>query len=117
MEEVLDIYRNSPDFNDKIARYQIEHAAGEKGRGTKYRAHSCGKLKSYQLCYANDPTYGHRWCANTDPEKKPITSPLGFVRRMAWFLKNQQEKETQGSVPTVETGKTNPQAEQPTEEQ
>jgi DNA primase large subunit len=93
VEDVLDIYRNSPDFDDKIARYQIEHAAGQKGRGTKYRAHSCGKLKSYQLCYANDPTYGHPWCANTDPEKrKLITSPMGFVRRMAWSLKQQQER-------------------------
>jgi len=116
VEDVLDIYRNSPDFNDKIARYQIEHAAGEKGRGTKYRAHSCDKLKSYQLCYANDPTYGHAWCANTDPEKKKlITSPIGFVRRMAWFLQKQQEEASQGSGQSAGTDKMNPQEEEPTE--
>lgn len=101
VEDVLDVYRNSPDFDDKIARYQIEHAAGQKGRGTKYRAHSCSKLKSYQLCYANDPTYGHAWCANTDPEKKPITSPMGFVRRMAWYLKKNQQGNVQTPTPNL----------------
>ncbi len=99
VEEVLDVYRNSPDFDDRIARYQIEHAAGQKGRGTKYKAHSCAKLKSYQLCYANDPTYGHAWCANTDPDKKPITSPMGFVRRMAWYLKTKQQGNAQPPAP------------------
>ena len=98
VEEVLEIYRNAPDFNDKIARYQIEHAAGQKGRGTKYRVHNCAKLKSYQLCYANDPTYGHPWCANANAGKKPITNPLGFVRRMVWSLKNEQSKNTEHSI-------------------
>ncbi len=106
VEDVLDVYRNSPDFDDKIARYQIEHAAGQKGRGTKYRAHSCAKLKSYQLCYANDPTYGHKWCASTDPDKKPITSPMGFVRRMAWSLKRQQERNANPPVSAQEKDKT-----------
>ena len=86
VEGVLDVFRNSPDFDDKIARYQIEHSAGLKGRGVKYNVHSCAKLQSYRLCYATDPEVGHEWCANTDPNRKPIRNPMSFVRRMAWFI-------------------------------
>jgi DNA primase large subunit len=86
VDGVLDVFRNSPDFDDKIARYQIEHSAGLKGRGVKYNVHSCSKLKSYRLCYATDPEVGHEWCANTDPNRKPINNPMSFVRRMAWLL-------------------------------
>src|SRR4030042_5463105 len=92
LDDVLDLYRNSPDFNERLSRYQIEHAAGEKGKGTKYYAHGCPQLESYQLCYADDPTYGHPWCAHTNPKQHPIASPFDFARRMAWYLNKSLEE-------------------------
>lgn len=49
-EEILDFFRNTADFNEKIARYQIEHIAGKKGGGKKYLPHRCDKLKSSGVC-------------------------------------------------------------------
>lgn len=107
VEEVLDVFHNSPDFDDKIARYQIEHSAGMKGRGVKYNVHSCDKLKSYRLCYANDPEVGHQWCAGTDPARKPIRNPMSFVRRMAWKLEKDAERQgsqSAGNLPAETAG-------------
>jgi DNA primase large subunit len=44
-DEVLDVFRHSPDFKEKIARYQIEQIA-KKG----YRPPSCRKMMSWGLC-------------------------------------------------------------------
>ncbi|MEM0025108.1 MAG: hypothetical protein QXM42_00900 [Zestosphaera sp.] len=49
---VLDLMKNAPDFNEKIARYQIEHLAGMKGGGKKYRTYSCIKMKELGMCVA-----------------------------------------------------------------
>lgn len=49
-EEILDFFRNTADFDEKIARYQIEHIAGKKGGGKKYLPHRCEKLKSSGVC-------------------------------------------------------------------
>ncbi|MEO3993416.1 MAG: hypothetical protein QN229_03815 [Desulfurococcaceae archaeon TW002] len=49
---VLDLMRNAPDFNEKIARYQIEHLAGMKGGGKKYKTYSCAKMKELGMCVA-----------------------------------------------------------------
>ena len=105
VEEVLEVFHNLPDFDDKIARYQIEHSAGMKGRGVKYNVHSCDKLKSYRLCYANDPEVGHEWCATTDPNRKPIRNPMSFVRRMAWKLEKEGNSQEQQAIanPASET--------------
>ncbi len=50
VEDILDLFRNSPDFNERIARYQIEHIAGLRGSRKKYMPYSCGTLKSLGLC-------------------------------------------------------------------
>ena len=44
-EQILDLFRSSPDFNEKIASYQISHI--EK-RG--YKVPSCETLKNWGLC-------------------------------------------------------------------
>jgi DNA primase large subunit len=44
-DEVLDVFRHSPDFKEKVARYQIEQIA-KKG----YRPPSCRKMTSWGLC-------------------------------------------------------------------
>lgn len=50
VDEVVDAFRASPDFEEKIARYQVEHLAGLRGSRKKYRMYSCDKMKSLGLC-------------------------------------------------------------------
>jgi len=51
-EEVIEIFKNSPDYNEKITRYQVEHLAGKKGSHIKYSVPSCDRLRSEDLCFA-----------------------------------------------------------------
>lgn len=50
IEEVLELFKNRSDFNEKIARYQVEHIAGLRGSKTKYRPPSCEKFRVLGLC-------------------------------------------------------------------
>ena len=49
-DEVLDYFRNTPDFNEKIARYQVEHILGLRGGRKKYMPYRCENLKSSGIC-------------------------------------------------------------------
>jgi DNA primase large subunit len=62
IEETVDIFRTSPDFDEKIARYQVEFAAGRGGKGKKYSMFKCSKLKSLHLCYADHKVFGDELC-------------------------------------------------------
>ena len=53
VDRVVDVFRNMPDFNEKITRYQVEHLAGLRGSGKRYRTYSCEKMKSLGLCKAD----------------------------------------------------------------
>lgn len=44
-EQVLDLFRTSPDFDEKIASYQISHIARRK-----YRPPSCETMRNWGLC-------------------------------------------------------------------
>jgi len=35
VEDVLELFKHSPDYNEKIAKYQIEHLAGLEGKQEK----------------------------------------------------------------------------------
>ena len=50
VDEVIEVFRNRSDFNEKIARYQVEHIAGLRGSRTRYRPPSCAKMRTYGLC-------------------------------------------------------------------
>lgn len=52
VDEIVTMYENAPDFNEKITRYQVEHLAGMKGSRTKYSVPSCDKLRNGNLCFA-----------------------------------------------------------------
>ncbi len=53
IDAILELFRRSPDFNERIARYQIEHIAGLRGSRKKYLPYSCATMKSLGLCIAN----------------------------------------------------------------
>ncbi|MEM1525693.1 MAG: hypothetical protein QXZ41_02105 [Ignisphaera sp.] len=52
VEIVLKLFSYSPDFNEKIARYQIEHLAGLRGSRKKYLVYSCNTMKTLGMCKA-----------------------------------------------------------------
>ncbi|NOY11884.1 MAG: hypothetical protein GXO67_07395 [Archaeoglobi archaeon] len=53
VEEVLDLFRNAPDFDEEKARYQIEHIAGQRGAGKEYDVPSCSTMKTYHNCVSD----------------------------------------------------------------
>lgn len=69
VEEVVLLFQNAPDFNEKITRYQVEHLAGKKGSQTKYSVPACSKLVNENLCYATIDCKG-------------ITNPIQFGRKI-----------------------------------
>ncbi len=53
VDYVLELFKHSPDYNERIARYQIEHLAGLRGSRKKYFVYSCEKMKTLGLCVAD----------------------------------------------------------------
>jgi len=58
VDEIVAMFQNAPDFNEKITRYQVEHLAGIKGSRTKYSVPSCEKLRNENLCFATQECAG-----------------------------------------------------------
>jgi DNA primase large subunit len=58
IDEIVEMFRNAPDFNERVTRYQIQHLAGLKGSNIKYSVPSCQKLLNQNLCYATDDCIG-----------------------------------------------------------
>jgi len=63
VEEVLELFKNRSDYNEKIARYQVEHIAGLRGSRTKYRPPSCEKLRILGIC-VDSGKHCPRWIKN-----------------------------------------------------
>lgn len=68
VEQIAPLFKNAPDYNEKITLYQLNHLAGSSGSGTKYSCPSCEKLKSQNLCFAI-------------PECDNIINPLQFGKK------------------------------------
>ena len=52
-EKIVDAFRPTPNFSERVTRYQVERIAGKGGQS--YSAPSCDKMRSYSLCVANCP--------------------------------------------------------------
>jgi DNA primase large subunit len=50
VNEIVDVLRVRSDFDERIARYQVEHIAGQRGSRVKYRPPSCQSMKTHGLC-------------------------------------------------------------------
>lgn len=68
IEQIASLFKNAPDYNEKITLYQINHLAGSSGSGTKYSCPSCEKLQSQNLCFAI-------------PECDGIINPIQFGKK------------------------------------
>jgi DNA primase large subunit len=66
-DEIMELYKNAPDFDEERTRYQVEHIAGDKG-SVRYTTPSCDTMR----------TYGN--CINRDDVCEKITHPLSYYK-------------------------------------
>lgn len=52
-EDILRLFATAPDFDDRIARYQIDHITGTTS-GTEYSVPKCSTLRTYGVCRDRD---------------------------------------------------------------
>jgi DNA primase large subunit len=69
-EQILTMLAERPDFNEKIARYQVEHIAGLRGSRTRYKPPSCQTMRSLGLC-VEDGRFCPKWIKNPLEFRKP----------------------------------------------
>jgi DNA primase large subunit len=67
--EIIRFYANRPDFNERLARYQVEHIAGFRGSRTRYMTPSCSTMKTNGLCIKDGALCGG------------VRNPLAYYRR------------------------------------
>jgi DNA primase large subunit len=70
VQQISPLFKNAPDYNERVTLYQLNHLAGTSGSGTQYSCPSCEKLKTQNLCFAI-------------PECNNIISPLQFGKKRA----------------------------------
>ncbi len=63
VDDIIEIFKNREDFDEKIARYHIEHIAGMRGGRKRYIPPSCSRLKSLGICF-EDGKYCPKWIKN-----------------------------------------------------
>ena len=70
-DDLLKMFKAFSDFDERIARYQVEHIAGKRGSRRKYTAPNCATMRTHGICINPDEL-----CAS-------ITHPLSYYRRKA----------------------------------
>ncbi|MGC8896325.1 MAG: DNA primase regulatory subunit PriL, partial [Candidatus Bathyarchaeia archaeon] len=68
-ENVIDLFKNFSDYDQRMTTYQVEHIAGERGSRTRYIPPKCDTLKTHGICMNPDML-----CQN-------IRHPLAYYRR------------------------------------
>jgi DNA primase large subunit len=68
-ENVIELFRNFSDFNERMTSYQVQHIAGDRGSRTRYIPPRCDTLQT------------HGVCVNPDETCRRIRHPLGYYRR------------------------------------
>ncbi|AAB90898.1 MULTISPECIES: DNA primase regulatory subunit PriL [Archaeoglobus] len=53
VDEIIALFKSAPDFDDEKTRYQVEHIAGERGKGAEYTSPSCDTMRTYSNCVAD----------------------------------------------------------------
>jgi len=68
IEEIAPLFKNAPDYNERITLYQLKHIS-KSGHDGGYICPSCAKIKSNDLCFETKDCNG-------------IVNPLQFGRRV-----------------------------------
>ena len=89
VDEIIELYKSSPDFDEERTRYQVVHISGEMGSSTRYTAPSCSTMR----------TYGN--CVDSDDVCEKIGHPLSYYKMK---LKLTRKNKRQKSVTEKETG-------------
>jgi DNA primase large subunit len=84
VDEIIELYKSSPDFDEERTRYQVVHISGEMG-STKYTAPSCSTMR----------TYGN--CVDSDDVCEKIGHPLSYYK-LKLKEKQKRKKESEGKV-------------------
>ena len=84
-EDLLKMFKSFTDFDERIARYQVEHIAGKRGSRRQYTAPNCSTMRTHGLCVNPDELCGS------------IKHPLSYYRRKARSLLRQER----GRAPRV----------------
>lgn len=71
VEEVIEVFKVLPDFDEEKTRYQVEHISGKSG--TAYTSPSCSTMATYGNCFERD-----KICSS-------ITHPLSYYRKKIEF--------------------------------
>ncbi len=97
VEQIIQLFGVSPDFNEEMTRYQVEHIAG--GTGTSYKPPSCSTMITYGNCMGKDVL-----C-------REIGHPLNYYRKKKKIVDSETESIAVGgqSVPSNESLSSNEQ--------
>jgi DNA primase large subunit len=68
VEQIAPLFKNAPDYNERVTLYQLNNLAGNSGSGTGYFCPSCKKLQTQSLCFAT-------------PDCDNIINPMQFGRK------------------------------------
>jgi DNA primase large subunit len=68
-ENVIELFKNFSDYDQRMTNYQVEHIAGQRGSRTRYIPPRCDTLKTHGICINPDAL-----CQN-------IRHPLIYYRR------------------------------------
>ena len=50
--QIAPLFKNAPDYNERVTLYQLNNLAGMSGNNTQYSCPSCKKLALQKLCFA-----------------------------------------------------------------
>jgi len=82
VDQVVQMFNVSPDFNEEMTHYQVDHIAGSTG--TSYKPPSCTTMITYGNCY------------NKDEICRDVGHPLSYYRKKK---KIQHEKLAESTIP------------------
>lgn len=89
-EEIIDIYRVSPDFDEGQTSYQVKHIIGSSGKA--YTAPTCATMATYGNCFGKEQICD--W----------ISHPLSFYRKkLNYGGKSARKEEDAGDDASVES--------------
>jgi DNA primase large subunit len=70
-DDLLGMFKSFTDFDERIARYQVEHIAGNRGSRQKYTPPNCSTMQTHGLC------------VNPDDLCATVRHPLSYYRKKA----------------------------------
>jgi len=88
-EQIIELYKNTPNFDRKVTAYQVTRLAGKQG-GTKYHSSSCSKMQEYNLRLPECP-------CNTGK----IKHPMQYYRRQVVKERKQQTQAKESKQPVA----------------